>query len=366
MKFTKIGSIATAAVLAGTMGLMPMTAIASTVATYGTSQSIEKTYNYGNTPYAATYFDFSLTYDNVATKVGSNATATPTLKSGMDGVATVQVTDSTPTDATHTSTGSIKLSELVDEYIFTAPGEYEFTLAETNTTNPNVEYSKENYKVIVDVVWDTTDASYKTVKVNGYQIKSGTEKVANATFTNGSRAATGEFKVSKTVSGTAANTNDYFMYTLKLTDPRQVSGSYSVVDKDGKTVAALDSDDKYTATFYLKSGEYVTVTGLNADVDYTVTEDTHVVNDAKNGVTSEDNNYDESNTINNTKSDKGTIATGKVMSNGTDIEFTNTKGFSAPTGITMNTIPFIAGGVAVIAAGGALIISRRRHAGEDF
>ena len=65
MKFTtkKFGSIATAAVLAGTMAFMPMTAIATesdTPANYGTSQTIEKTYNYGNTPLAAQDFTFKL------------------------------------------------------------------------------------------------------------------------------------------------------------------------------------------------------------------------------------------------------------------------------------------------------------------
>ena len=377
MKFNKLGSIATAAVLAGTMGLMPVAALADDAAAttpenYGTSQKIEKTYNYGNTPYAPTDFQFQLSYESEsAAKVGSNETATPTLKDGQDGKVTVSATDATPDNDDHTSTGSVDLKSLVDEYTFTAPGEYTFNLSEVNGGNPNVSYDSNSYKVRVDVVWN---ADYTKPVVNGYAVfavnngTAATTKSENATFANGSNAASGNLVVSKTVAGTAANTNDYFKYTLQLTNPAQVSGTYSVV-KNGQEIATLDSGNSYTATFYLKSGEQVSVTGLPKNVSYKVTEGTNVVTAANGNYTdtNTDNGYTEK--VQNGSSAaivESTEATGNLPNDGVTVAYTNEKGFAPTTAITANTLPFAVGGIAVVVTGGALIISRRRRAGEDF
>ena len=364
MKFNKLGSIATAAVLAGTMGLMPVTALASKGPdNYGTSQMIEKTYNYGRTPYAATTFQFKLDPKGEPTKVGSNEPGTASLKNPRDSTVSVTATDD---DNDGTSNGEVALSELVDKWNFTAPGMYTFTLSEVNDHNPNVSYDTTTYDVRVDVVWND---NHTAAVVNNYAVFAVTDgtpsttKSADATFTNGSTAASGDLEVSKTVAGTAANTNDYFMYTLELTNKSQVSGSYSVV-KDGSTVATLDADSP--ATFYLKSGEHVSIAGLPKGVEFKVTEDTHVVNDTQTGVTADDNYYDERNTVNGKTSANGTVATGTLADAGTTVAYTNSKGFAPDTGITSNTLPFAVGGFAVVVAGGALIVSRRRRAGEDF
>ena len=366
MKFNKLGSIATAAVLAGTMGLMPVTALASKGPdNYGTSQRIEKTYNYGKTPYAPTTFQFKLDPKGEPTKVGSNDTVPPTLKNPQDSTVSVTATDANKDDKDYTSYGEVELSALVDKWNFTAPGMYTFTLSEVNDHNPNVSYDTTTYDVRVDVVWNN---DHTQPVVNNYAVFAVTDgtpattKSANATFTNGSTAASGDLEVSKTVAGTAANTNDYFMYTLELTNKSQVSGSYYVV-KDGSTVATLDADSP--ATFYLKSGEHVSIAGLPKGVEFKVTEDTHVVNDTQTGVTADDNDYDERNTVNG-KTSAGTVATGTLADDGTTVAYTNSKGFAPDTGITSNTLPFAVGGFAVVVAGGALIVSRRRRAGEDF
>ena len=370
----KFGSIATAAVLAGTMAFMPVAAIADTPANYGTSQTIEKTYNYGNTPLAAQDFTFSLTYKS-AEKVGTNDYATPTLKSGQDGKVTIQTpaTDTTPNDKSVSK--SSNLIDLVNEYNFTKPGSYTFELSEDNGSNPNISYDRTTkYTVRVDVVWDTlpTASSDGTVKINGVALfaADSTTKSDKASFTNNSNAASGAFTVSKTVSGTAANTNDYFQYTLKLTTPTQVSGSYTIV-KNGETVATLNSDNSYTATFYLKSGESVSVTGLPKGAAYQVTEGTKVVTDT-NGTQSvaddaADNGYTETYKQNDaTDYTTGTVATGTVQDTTTTVDYKNDKGFATNTGITMNTLPFVAVATVAVAGGAALVISRRRHAGEDF
>ena len=141
--------------------------------------------------------------------------------------------------------------------------------------------------------------------------------------------------------------------------------------KNGETVATLNSDNSYTATFYLKSGESVSVTGLPKGAAYQVTEGTKVVTDT-NGTQSvaddaADNGYTETYKQNDaTDYTTGTVATGTVQDTTTTVDYKNDKGFATNTGITMNTLPFVVVATVAVAGGAALVISRRRHAGEDF
>lgn len=371
MKKINIKSGAMAAVLAGTMALsmVPATAFAADPANYGETQKIEKTYNYGNTPLVAQDFTFVLTYKS-AEKVGTNDTAKPTLKNDQDGKVTIQTpgTDETPADKKVSSTSN--LIDLVNEYNFTKPGSYTFELAEEAGSNPNISYDKSTkYTVRVDVVWD--DLAKGSVKINGVALfaAGATTKTDKASFNNSSNAATGDFTVSKKVSGTAANTEDYFQYTLKLTDPSQVSGSYTVV-KDGKSIATLSADDDYTATFYLKDGEHVSVTGLPKGTAYKVTEGTKVVTN-DNGSQSvaedaKDNGYTETYTVDDKASENGPVASGIINDGDTKVAYNNEKGFAPQTGVTMNMLPGIGIAVVAVAGGATLVISRRKRAGEDF
>ena len=376
MKKISLKSGAMAAVLAGTMALsmVPATAFADEAKTpenYNTTQTIVKTYEYGKTPLVAQTFTFDLAYANKAEKVGSNETQVPTKVEGKEGKVTVTTpaTDDSPADEMVSATA--KLKDLVDQYNFSAPGKYYFTLSEESSNNPNISDSQATYTVRVDVVWN---AHYSATTINGVALfkntngVAGDKKEASADFTNGSKAATGAFKVSKKVSGTAANTNDYFKYTLQLIDTTQVAGSYTVVDKDGKTVATLSKGNDYTVDFYLKDGGSVSVTGLPKGTDYKVTESEKVVED-NNGTKTEgtdDNGYTETYKVNNGESEKGTVATGTVQDADTTVAYTNDKGFATSTGVTMNMLPGIGIAVVAVAGGATLVISRRKRAGQDF
>lgn len=374
MKKINLKSGAMAAVLAGTMALsmVPATAFAAETTTpenYGSSQEIVKTYTYGNTPLAEQTFTFDLSYQSgKSEQVGTNTPVDPTLKAGQYGKASV----TTPaTDDDHNGSVSAKTSllDLVNEYSFTAPGSYYFTLSEENSGNPNISNDPHTYTVRVDVVWDSL--ANKTVKINGIGLFKANSKTkeANAAFNNGSNAATGAFTVSKKVSGTAANTNDYFKYTLELTDPTQVSGSYTVV-KDGQNVATLNKNNNYKVSFYLKDGESVSVTGLPKGANYKVTESEKVVTNADGHQSvaddAADNGYTETYKVNNGDSQTGTEATGTVQNADTTVAYTNDKGFATNTGVTMNMLPGIGIAVVAVAGGAALVISRRKRAGQDF
>ena len=311
--------------------------------------TINKVWNYGTSPYTdGEEFEFQLEYANQADPVGSNETVVPTLKADQDGVVSVNVTDC---NSDGSADGFTTLDKLVDEFEFTAPGQYYFTLSEVEGSNPNVDYSTDTYQVRVDVVWDTNEdgSPSKTTEIDGMYVFEDGKKAENVTFTNGSNASDDPLTISKKVAGTAANTDDSFSF--KITLGSGVEGTYNVVKKD-ETIATLSADNSYSVDITLKHGESVTIPGLPVGVEYTVSET--------------DTNYTETYSINNAPAVEGRTAEGTIEDNGNTVAFTNEKGFAAETGITMNTLPFV--GVGVVAAAGAvtLVISRKRRAGEDF
>lgn len=88
-----------------------------------------------------------------------------------------------------------------------------------------------------------------------------------------------------------------------------------------------------------------------------------------NGYDSTDVADEDDTTAASVTKDQGTpTGKGSITADGQNdtVAFTNNKGFKSQTGITMNTLPFVAVGVVAVAGGAALVISRRRHAGEDF
>lgn len=170
-------------------------------------------------------------------------------------------------------------------------------------------------------------------------------KTESASFTN-SAAANDSLTISKTVAGTAANENDSFNYKLSVSG---ANGNYTVTKSDG-TTATLTAGTDYS--FSLKHGEHIVVANLPVGATYTVTET--------------DTEYDESNKVDNVASKNGLVATGTIKTGGDTVAYKNTKGFGPDTGITMNTLPFAVVATVAVAGGAALVISRRRHAGEDF
>lgn len=356
MKFTsKLTGIAAAAVLAGTMAFVPATALAATVSSTdtGASTQITKTWT---VPSAAQYsdseaFTFALTYSK-AEAVNGNATATPT-KDGSAFTASNLVLHGSDFAANGTTyTANKTLADALSGVNFSAPGVYYFTLTETAGSNQNIVYNPTNasYTVKVNVVWDTdkNGVPTTTAKIQSVQLlnAAATEKADAAAFTN--TDPNGNLTVSKTVKGTAANTNDEFSFKVSLTkDSKALTGSY-LAKKNGTPVDNVTNG----STFTLKSGETFEIDNLPEGTSYTVTE-----TDAKG--------YDSTDVTAETTGDK--TGSGTIADKDADtVAFVNNKGFAPGTGITMNTLPFVAVGVVAVAGGAALVISRRRHAGEDF
>lgn len=345
-KFGVVSAVAAGLMLASVPGVA--LAVENNFSEYD-NPTINKVWNYGTSPYTdGEEFEFKLMYADTADKVGSNDTAEPTLKVDQDGVVSVGVTDG---DSSGSADGSTTLDKLVNEFEFTAPGQYYFTLSEVKGSNPNVDYSKDTYQVRVDVVWATNEdgSPSKTTEIDGMYVFKDGNKAESVTFTNGSTASDDPLTISKKVAGTAANTDDSF--TFKITLGSGVEGTYNVV-KNGDSIATLSADNNYSVDITLKHDENVTIPGLPVGVEYTVSET--------------ETNYTETYSINNASAVEGLTAKGTIADTGNTVAFTNEKGFMPQTGITMNTLPFVGVGVAAAAGAVTLVISRKRRAGEDF
>lgn len=348
MKFStkKFGSIATAAVLAGTMAFMPMTAFATTVDS--TSNLVTKTWTAASNAQLndTETFTYDLTFDSAKTQQQGTNTLTDFSNFGTKKV-NLTSTWKTSADGGATATANLTAAQLFGDTDFTAPGTYVFHLKEEQGSNPNITYSTAEYDIYVVVSWPDdypthTTPVIKSIKAHDAQGK----KTDTASFTN-SAAANAGLTISKTVAGTAANTDDPFNYTLSVSG---ASGNYTVTKSDG-TTATLTAGTDYS--FSLKHGESIVVANLPVGATYMVTED--------------DTEYTESYKIDSAAEyTDGREATGTIQTNGDTVAYKNTKGFGPDTGITMNTLPFVAVGVVAVAGGAALVISRRRHAGEDF
>lgn len=347
MKFTtkKFGSIATAAVLAGTMAFMPMTAFATTVDS--PSNLVTKTWTAASN--AQLNDTETFTYDLTFERSTSQGTNTPTDFSKF-GTKKVELTSKWKTNANGaTATANLTAAQLFGDTNFTAPGTYVFHLKEEAGSNPNISYSTAEYDIYVVVSWPEDYPTHTTPVIQSIKAHDAQgNKAESASFTN-SAAANDSLTISKTVAGAAANTNDSFNYTLSVSG---ASGNYTVTKHSGTT----DTTETLTAgtdySFSLKHGESIVVANLPVGATYTVTE--------------ADTDYEESNKVDNVESNEGHVATGTIKNGGDTVVYKNTKGFGPDTGITMNTLPFVAVGVVAVAGGAALVITRRRHAGEDF
>lgn len=368
MKFTKgkFASVAAAAVLAGTMGFMPATALAAQVTstTDGATGTLTKNWEVpSEAQYTNETFNFSLSYTG-AQALNGNETATPTVN-GKDFTSTTLSFSKTDTANDFSGNGTTKtasktLTQVFNGIDFSKPGTYSFTLTEQPGTNQNIVYNADNvsYTVKVSVVWavDASGAPTTGTTVSAVRVYDATgTKTADNTATFNNTDPNGNVTVSKTVKGVLANTTDDFSFSAELKDKngKVLAGSYNYTKTtaDGTTTGTYKSGDIFT----LKSGETFEIENLPQGATYTVTETDSKGYDSTS-VTAEDTTT--------AKAGSGTITNNGESDT---VAFVNNKGFVPPaTGITMNTLPFVAVGVVAVAGGAALVISRRRHAGEDF
>ena len=238
---------------------------------------------------------------------------------------------------------SLTAQQLFAGYDFTAPGTYNFTVKEIAGSNPNIVYDGTVYNVEVVVSMPDNYPASDTPVIREIKAKAANgDKADKAAFANTAKA-NNSLTVSKKVAGAAANTKDEFSYTLKI---EGAQGSYD----------AVKGNDKYTVeagrdfTFTLHHGESIEIKNLPVGAKYTVVE--------------ADTAYTEKNVADGVAG--GAQADGTIKADGSAVAYTNEKGFAPATGVNSDTMPFVFGGLVVVAGAGALLISRKRRASEEF
>lgn len=244
---------------------------------------------------------------------------------------------------------------------FTVPslsevGTYHFTVSETATNSQGVTYSTGTIAVSVLVTYDYEDTDndgYTMTAVVG--ITAGDENEKLDTFTN--QYDLGSLEVSKEVTGNLGDTNKPFAVTVTFTATKPVVSDITYTD-DGveKTIPANWTNNIATAEITLKHGETVTFTDIPAGVTYVVEESAEYSADTnKNG----ENGYDAPTYTYSDETDK-VIA----KSDADTVKITNNKSTTVDTGISVDSIPYIAM-LGVVAIGGTGFIVSKKRRSED-
>ena len=341
MAMSRLKKNVVAAALAGSMVIaLPGAAFATTVEDNGFT--VDKTWTAAsNTQLNNTE---AFTFEVQFTGATAQGTWTPAELSTDKVVRMLTADWKTLAGAGASANASLTAKTLFAGYDFTAPGTYNFTVKEIAGSNPNIVYDGTEYNVEVVVSMpDNYPASDKPV-IREIKAKAANgDKADKAAFSNTAKA-NDSLTVSKKVAGTAANTQDEFSYTLKI---EGAQGSYDYVLNG----VAGTFDAKDTLTFTMKHDQSIEIKNLPEGATYTVTE--------------ADTDYTESFAVDGGQAQAGKVATGTIHKDST-VVYTNEKGFAPATGVNSDTMPFVFGGLVVVAGAGALLISRKRRASEEF
>lgn len=247
---------------------------------------------------------------------------------------------------------------------FTEPGVYRYVVTETGT-NTGVTNDTTTTRVMDVFVIDNNGSlevsSYVMHKTaDGIELKDTDAAYELADKSDGfvNTYTSADLIFGKEVTGNQGNKNKDFTFTLKLTGAApntKYSVDYSKAREDAqdtpatgtKTVIETDEHGAATRTFKLKDGEYISVKGIAEGVKYELTEDAQDYTSTA-GITQE---------VNGTEAyDGGT--TGTFGTTAIKTGFTNSKNGLIPTGILLETAPYVA--VMLTGGGTAFLVSRKR------
>lgn len=243
---------------------------------------------------------------------------------------------------------------------FTAPGIYRYIITEAASSQDGITNdSTENRTLDVHVSY-APDSNDQLV-VSGYTLYPGTktdaapalEEDKDDGFTN--TYTTNDLTLSKTVSGNQGDRDKEFMFTVNITNAVKGTKYTVLVPESTPDILAADEYGNVSKEYSLKHGQSITIQGLTAGTNYTITENSYATD-----------GYTTSYKIDEDGSVTASTTTGKQTMGTSDhtVAFTNAKEGTVPTGILLETAPYIGLGVAVIAGLALLFATRRRRAGE--
>ena len=342
-------------------------------------------------------FTFSIAPGNAVSASGTDhviyagddtnrVSGTPVLK--VDGTATGTVIFA-PTDITYTAqqTGDSVTLNGEQKYTiktitvdfsgvtFKAPGIYRYVITEdkADPAPSGITYDT-NYQRTLDVTVQYKAGSDTELEVSGYTFYktnktdgSDDTGIKDTGFTNS--YATNDLTLKKEVKGNQGDRDKYFKFTVKISNATK-DNKYTVnldhATKDAITLPdqtthtnsaelTVGTDGTVTETYYLKNDEYIVIQGLTSDTKYQITEDSY----ANDG-------YTTTYKIGETDAVSSLSTPDNVAIGNTDVSvtFTNTKNGTVPTGILLETAPYLILGAVVVAGLVVLFATRRRRTRE--
>lgn len=253
-----------------------------------------------------------------------------------DGVPTVTTSATVAYDANGATTeGAVKAFSAIEVTNLTKIGVYEYPVTETAGTTTGVTYDSNAYTLRVVVVnSDPNDLSKGVVVAGAYLVKPDGTK----TDTIENSYSSQEFKVSKTVKGAMGDIEKYFDVTVTFTAAEGGTLGSAITYTGGKYTTA-GTVENGVAEIQVKHGDTVTFANVPDGATWEVVENAPA-------------NYTAA----------YSAATGTISADGENAcEITNTCNITPPTGIDLDSVPYIVM-LAVAALGVVAFVAKRRSA----
>ena len=278
---------------------------------------------------------------------------------------------------------------------YNAPGIYRYKITETASTAPGITDDDQLVRTL-DVYVKYSDETAQTLTVDNYVLYEGIPttddqfaqaghagQAATDTKSDGyvNEYTTYDLTLTKTVTGNQGDRDKYFAFSVKITGA--VEGTVYTVDlSDAESTPKVDgttqtnkatliaTSGSVNATYYLKHGQSIVIQGLTADTHYTIEESNYSTDGYSTAYSVEVGGEEvvASTTSNSTGDRKMSIdATdpqGTAKTGDNFVTFTNSKSGAVPTGILLETAPYLILGAVVVAGLVVLFATRRRRSRE--
>lgn len=298
--------------------------------------------------------DMPAIYAGVGAPAITNAVFTPT-----DTTTEGLPTDS-DADTADKAYATKEVTVTFDGKNFTAPGIYRYIITEESDAVPDGVTNDAPTTRTLDVYVEYANSSEEQLEVTHYVLHEETENNPNIApkskgFTN--TYTSYALTLEKTVTGNQGDRDQYFKFTVDITDA--VKDTVYVVDLDDadatpsvdgaqQSTMTVGEDGTVSQVYYLKHGQSIVIRGLTAKTQYTVTEKSYSADGYTTSYVLDSERPVESNT------------TGAKTMGAADhtVTFTNNKTGVVPTGILLDVAPYLLlvaaalAGFALLALGG--------------
>lgn len=355
--------------MAGTMSA----SAANTPATGGTTTFKKYLVMDANANVPNVTFNFSITPGKAVAASGSNPAIYAGNDSHVTGTPTVgdaafttshSTTNGLPTDQDDVTAGKKYAAQEVtvdfSGVTFSAPGIYRYIITESATSQDGIHNDASNTRTL-DVFVEYADAvNSGRLQISKYALQDGDSTDPKATKSTGftNTYTTNNLILEKQVTGNQGNRDKYFEFTVTISNA--VPGTVYDVDLTGASwnstpanpaKLTVESTGTVSGKFYLNDDDKIIIQGMTSDTEYTIEEADYTTD-----------GYSTSYVLDSSTSTTSNIISAQTMGdNDHTVIFTNDKQGTVPTGILLETAPYIILGVVVLAGFVVLFATRRRR-----